>query len=287
MPGADPVTTGLETLPLVILFLVSIVMLKIADRRDAARAAAEANASASFGDGLDPTHLAMLFDLRSRGRRRTVQAVYLGLAIILGGGLVLFGVGAGNGIGGLLNAFKGGGSSSDQSAAVSQQEKAAIKATLTNPNSAAAWAALVQARWSQVRSSTADLNPNTGQFTAAGKKELSSLTQDYQRYKQLAHTPDPNVAILAARACPVRRQLRRLHQRLDGHLCRVPERGHGVRMPGRERLRRRPDPHGRPGVPEGPEPRAQGPAHPAPEQDRPGQDQSPGRPELLTPTTAG
>lgn len=38
MPGADPVTTGLETLPLVILFLASIVMLKYADRRDARRA---------------------------------------------------------------------------------------------------------------------------------------------------------------------------------------------------------------------------------------------------------
>jgi sec-independent protein translocase protein TatC len=57
MPGADPVTTGLETLPLVILFLASIVMLKIADRRAAARAAAEAQAEAqgSFSDGLDPT----------------------------------------------------------------------------------------------------------------------------------------------------------------------------------------------------------------------------------------
>jgi sec-independent protein translocase protein TatC len=55
MPGADPVTTGLETLPLVILFLASIVMLKIADRRAAARAAAEASAQSSFGDGLDPT----------------------------------------------------------------------------------------------------------------------------------------------------------------------------------------------------------------------------------------
>ncbi len=41
MPGADPVTTGLETAPLVILFLASIVMLKIADRRDAKRALAE------------------------------------------------------------------------------------------------------------------------------------------------------------------------------------------------------------------------------------------------------
>ena len=53
MPGADPVTTGLEMLPLVVLYLASIVMLKIADRRAAARAAADV--SEPFGDGLDPT----------------------------------------------------------------------------------------------------------------------------------------------------------------------------------------------------------------------------------------
>jgi sec-independent protein translocase protein TatC len=41
MPGADPVTTGLETAPLVILFLASIVLLKLADRREARREAAE------------------------------------------------------------------------------------------------------------------------------------------------------------------------------------------------------------------------------------------------------
>jgi sec-independent protein translocase protein TatC len=41
MPGADPVTTALETAPLVILFLASIVMLKYADRREAKRTAAE------------------------------------------------------------------------------------------------------------------------------------------------------------------------------------------------------------------------------------------------------
>ena len=53
MPGADPVTTGLETLPLVVLFLVSIVLLKIADRRAAARAAMDA--AQTFDSGLDPT----------------------------------------------------------------------------------------------------------------------------------------------------------------------------------------------------------------------------------------
>ena len=41
MPGSDPVTTGLETAPLVILYLASIVLLRLLDRRDARRAAAE------------------------------------------------------------------------------------------------------------------------------------------------------------------------------------------------------------------------------------------------------
>jgi hypothetical protein len=142
----------------------------------------------------------MLFDLRSRGRRRTVQAVYLFLAILIGGGLVLFGVGAGNGIGGLLNSLTGSGSTAGQQSAVSAQEKAAIKATQTHPNSAAAWSNLVQARWSTARSSSADVNASTGQFTSAGKQELAALTQDYQRYKALAKPLDPTVAVLAARA---------------------------------------------------------------------------------------
>lgn len=50
MPGADPVTTGLETAPLVILFLASIVLLKVADRRAARRAATEEPAPPDIGD---------------------------------------------------------------------------------------------------------------------------------------------------------------------------------------------------------------------------------------------
>lgn len=41
LPGPDPVTTGLEMLPLVVLYLLSIVLLKIADRHLAAREQAE------------------------------------------------------------------------------------------------------------------------------------------------------------------------------------------------------------------------------------------------------
>jgi hypothetical protein len=142
----------------------------------------------------------MLFDLRSRGRRRTVRALYLFLAILIGGGLILVGVGTGSGNGGLLNAFTGGGSSSNQSSAVSAAEKSAIKATQTSPNSPSAWSNLIQTRWSNASSNSTDFTSSTGTFTAAGKRELTNLTQDWQRYQTLVKTPDPNVAILAARA---------------------------------------------------------------------------------------
>jgi predicted Zn-dependent protease len=140
----------------------------------------------------------MLFDLRSRGRRRTVQAVYLGLALLMGGGLVLFGVGTGSG-GGILDAFTGGGSSGAAKQAVSQQEKAALKAISLRPNDPQAWASVVQARY-QSAGQGSDYNPTAGTYTAAGIKELRAATQAWQRYEQLTPHPSPDLALLAARA---------------------------------------------------------------------------------------
>lgn len=139
----------------------------------------------------------MLFDLRSRGRRRTVQATYLGLALLMGGGLVLFGVGTGGGGGGLLNAFGGG--SSNQKAVVSQQEKNALRATQLNPSDASAWGQLVQARWTSAGQGS-NVDTATGAFTAAGRRQLTALTQAWEKYITLTKKADPNVAILAARA---------------------------------------------------------------------------------------
>jgi hypothetical protein len=141
----------------------------------------------------------MLFDLRSRGRRRTVQGVYLTLAILMGGGLVLFGVGAGNGLGGLLNAFTGNGSGSNQNQVVSGQEQSALKAVKANPNSANAWSQLVQARWTSA-GQAGNYNAGTGTFTASGQKKLTQVTQAWQHYLQLTKSPDANLAVLAARA---------------------------------------------------------------------------------------
>jgi hypothetical protein len=141
----------------------------------------------------------MLFDLRSRGRRRTVQVVYLGLAFLMFGGLVLFGVGAGNGFGGLLNAFTGNGSSGAAKQAVSQQEKDALKATRLTPTNPQAWSSLVQARYESAGQGS-NYNPNTQNYTSGGIAELRAATQAWQRYVQLTPHPDANLALLVARA---------------------------------------------------------------------------------------
>ena len=42
----------------------------------------------------------MLFDLRSPRRRRVIKVVYVFLAVLIGGGLIFFGVGNGSNFGG-------------------------------------------------------------------------------------------------------------------------------------------------------------------------------------------
>jgi hypothetical protein len=141
----------------------------------------------------------MLFDLRSRGRRRTVQVIYLGLALLMMGGLVLFGVGAGNGIGGLLNAFTNGSSNSGQSQAVNAQTKAALRAVHNNPNSTAAWGSLVQARWTAAGQGS-NFDSTTSSYTASGKQELAKALVAWNHYLKLSKTPDQGISTLAAEA---------------------------------------------------------------------------------------
>jgi hypothetical protein len=136
----------------------------------------------------------MLFDLRSRGRRRTVQAVYLGLAVLIGGGLILFGVGTGSNNGGLLNAFNNGASSNGKPVATAQ-EKSALRQTQLEPTNPSAWSSLVQARY---EAAGQDQNPTTGAYTSAGLTKLRQAGQAWQRYLQLTKKPDWTLAELVA-----------------------------------------------------------------------------------------
>lgn len=140
----------------------------------------------------------MLFDLRSRSRRRTVQVIYLGLALVMLGGLVLFGVGAGNGFGGLLNAFTNNGSGGG-AAQVDTQTKTALKLVAKEPSSSAAWGQLIQARWSDAGQGS-NFNTSTSTYTASGRKQLTLLTQDWTHYLTLTKSPNGDVSILVAKA---------------------------------------------------------------------------------------
>ncbi|MGO9753740.1 MAG: hypothetical protein ACLP8S_29805 [Solirubrobacteraceae bacterium] len=140
----------------------------------------------------------MLFDLRSRGRRRTVQFIYFGLALIMVGGLLLVGVGTGSS-GGLLNAFTNNGSSSGQNQAVSQAMKTAEKAVKEQPNSTAAWAALLQAQYTAAGEGN-NYDSTTNTYTAAGKAQLRDVTNSWARYEALTDSPNADIAIYAARA---------------------------------------------------------------------------------------
>lgn len=140
----------------------------------------------------------MLFDLQSRGRRTAVKIVYLGLAVLIGGGLVLFGVGTGGGGGGLLDIFNG--SSQNTSVQISNAEKRAQRAVRLNPQDAAAWAELARARYLRAGQGE-NFNDAQGTFTAKGQTQLASAATAWERYLALNPArPDPNVARLMANA---------------------------------------------------------------------------------------
>lgn len=135
----------------------------------------------------------MLFDLRARGRRRTVQAVYLGLALLFGIGFIGFGVGGGFGGGGVVEGLFGGKEGSGSSG-FSSQIAAAEKRTRKHPSEAAAWAALADERFRQAGGSEY-YDEATQQFTAQGKALLVKVADAWSRYMALKPaSPDVTVA---------------------------------------------------------------------------------------------
>ncbi|HEY4280219.1 MAG TPA: hypothetical protein VGM91_18495 [Conexibacter sp.] len=140
----------------------------------------------------------MLFDLQSRGRRTAVKIVYVGLAVLIGGGLVLFGVGTGGGGGGLLDIFNGNSTSS--SVQIGNAEKRALREVRLDPNNAAAWGELARARFQDAGQGD-NFNQTQGTFTAQGQTELRSAKQAWDRYLVLnPNRPDANLARLMAQA---------------------------------------------------------------------------------------
>ncbi|HEX3510662.1 MAG TPA: hypothetical protein VHT27_06130 [Solirubrobacteraceae bacterium] len=128
----------------------------------------------------------MLFDLRGRGRRRTVRVIYTGLALLMGVGLVGFGVGGGFGGGGILSGVsnnEGGGSTS-----FSGKVKQYRKLTRQQPANAAAWEKLTEA-----------LLHESNQYTQSGvstkgKEVFAEVSEAWQHYLAL-NPPKPSTSL--------------------------------------------------------------------------------------------
>jgi hypothetical protein len=131
----------------------------------------------------------MLFDLRGR-RRRAVQATYLTLALLMGGGLVFFGIG-GDVSGGLFDAFSdrsGGSASSELDDRIDRLEERLD----ANPRSEATLKALVR---DYQAAASAELPTGQVQYPEEAMDELRSAAQYWQRYLDVEDgEPDPSLA---------------------------------------------------------------------------------------------
>jgi hypothetical protein len=134
----------------------------------------------------------MLFDLRGR-RRRAVQATYLTLALLMGGGLVFFGIG-GDVSGGLFDAFsdRSGGSASGQLEDRIDRLEGRLEA---NPRDEATLKALVR---DYHAAAGAELPTGSVEYPDEAKDELQQASRYWQRYLEVEEgEPDPSLARLA------------------------------------------------------------------------------------------
>lgn len=138
----------------------------------------------------------MLFDLRGRGRRRVVKVVYVGFAVLIGVGLIGFGVGGGLGGGGLLTAAtnnEGGGGAS-----FAKQIKKYQKLTAEQPNDASAWEQLAKALLHEAGDEA--FTTSTGAITSKGKALFKQASQAWISYLALnPSTPSSELAQLISR----------------------------------------------------------------------------------------
>ena len=119
----------------------------------------------------------MLFDLRGR-RRRAVQATYLALAVLMGGGLVLFGIG-GDVSGGLFDAFSDRSGGGDPNQALEERINRLERRAAANPNNEAALQELVS-NYYQLAASQQESGGSP--FPDEAKDELRKAAGAWQRY---------------------------------------------------------------------------------------------------------
>lgn len=123
----------------------------------------------------------MLFDLRGRGRRRTVQVIYVGLAIIFLLGFVGLGVGGGFGSGGIFSAFTNREGSGGVSRA--SEVKKYERLTRQQPGNVNAWEKLLNAQLHEAGGEA--YVSRAGGVTSKGRELFTKIAQSWNSYLAL------------------------------------------------------------------------------------------------------
>ncbi len=142
----------------------------------------------------------MLFDLQSPRRRRFIKVIYGSLAVLMGGGLIFFGIG-GEVSGGLVDGL-GLGDDGGGDVSFDEDVEAAEKKLAVNPKDQAALLALARAR---VNSGNLKLEPNPETQiptpTEESQQEYQQAVSAWDRYlKTKPPQPDVQVATLMSQA---------------------------------------------------------------------------------------
>jgi hypothetical protein len=133
----------------------------------------------------------MLFDLQGK-RRRVVQATYLGLAILMGGGLVLFGIGSGAS-GGVFDIFSDGGGDSGNEIVEERIDKNEERAT-ANPQAENPHKELLRDYYSLAIAQAND----QGVFPSDAQDELRKASSHWNTYLEVEKgQPDASLARVA------------------------------------------------------------------------------------------
>jgi len=119
----------------------------------------------------------MLFDLQG-SRKTAVKAIYLGLAILMAGGLILFGIGSTSG--GLADIFNGGGGSSAKDTLNKD-----LKAYNKQPQNIKLLQTVMADRFNWIVDPK-NYNPKKNTFSKEGTSQLNAMKQDWATYQKLA-----------------------------------------------------------------------------------------------------
>jgi len=138
----------------------------------------------------------MLFDLQGK-RRRVVQATYLTLAVLMGGGLVLFGVGS-DVSGGVFDIFSGEDGGGSGNGAIEKRIETNNARVKRDPRNEVALKALVRDNYSLAGSQG---SPSQSGFPKEARPALGAAAAAWERY--LAAEPEKIDASLATVALQI------------------------------------------------------------------------------------